>query len=109
MELVTADALEPAAVNREAAAPDAVINLLTAIPARLNTRRMAQQLQLTNRLRTEERGISWRPPPRMGCDAFWRKVWRMPMIPRRLNTSRRRCAVLAASASTVCPRDRRAG
>ena len=72
VELVTADALEPAAVNAAVrqAAPDAVINLLTAIPARLNTRRMAQQLQLTNRLRTEERGISWRPPPRMGCDAF---------------------------------------
>ena len=55
VELVTADALEPAAVNAAVrpAAPDAVINLLTAIPARLNTRRMAQQLQLTNRLRTE--------------------------------------------------------
>ncbi len=55
VELVTADALEPAAVNAavKQAAPDAVINLLTAIPARLNTRRMAQQFQLTNRLRTE--------------------------------------------------------
>ena len=83
VELVTADALEPAAVNAAVrqAAPDAVINLLTAIPARLNTRRMAQQFHLTNRLRTEERGISWRPRPPMGCDASWRKVWRMPMTP----------------------------
>jgi NAD(P)-dependent dehydrogenase (short-subunit alcohol dehydrogenase family) len=81
VELVTADALEPAAVNAavKQAAPDAVINLLTAIPARLNTRRMAQQFQLTNAPR--ERGISWRPPTRTGCDAFWRKAWRMPMIP----------------------------
>ena len=55
VELVTANALEPAAVNAAVrhAGPDAVINLLTAIPARLNARRMAQQLQLTNRLRTE--------------------------------------------------------
>jgi nucleoside-diphosphate-sugar epimerase len=30
-----------------------LINLLTAIPVRLNTRRMAQEFHLTNRLRTE--------------------------------------------------------
>ena len=44
-------------------------------------RRMAQQFHLTNRLRTEERGISWRPRPPSSCDASWRKVWRMPMTP----------------------------
>ena len=55
VKLVTADALEPAAVNTalRQAAPDALINLLTAIPVRLNTRRMAQEFHLTNRLRTE--------------------------------------------------------
>ena len=106
---MTADALEPAAVNAAVrqAAPDAVINLLTAIPARLNTRRMAQQLQLTNRLRTEERGISWRPPPRMGCDAFWRKVWRMPMIPPTQHQPTKMCRFGSIRLNS-CPRDRRA-
>lgn len=55
VELVTADALDFSAVSTAVrrAAPDAIVNLLTAIPAELNTRRMAQQFQLTNRLRTE--------------------------------------------------------
>lgn len=35
------------------AGPDAVVNLLTAIPGRLNARKMAQEFALTNRLRTE--------------------------------------------------------
>ena len=34
-------------------APDAVVNMLTAIPARLNPRRMAAEFAATNRLRTE--------------------------------------------------------
>jgi nucleoside-diphosphate-sugar epimerase len=34
-------------------APDAVVNMLTAIPARLNPRRMPAEFALTNRLRTE--------------------------------------------------------
>jgi nucleoside-diphosphate-sugar epimerase len=34
-------------------APDAVVNMLTAIPARLNPRRMTTEFALTNRLRTE--------------------------------------------------------
>ena len=34
-------------------APDAVVNMLTAIPARLNPRRMPVEFALTNRLRTE--------------------------------------------------------
>jgi nucleoside-diphosphate-sugar epimerase len=33
--------------------PDAVVNMLTAIPARLNTHRMTAEFALTNRLRTE--------------------------------------------------------
>jgi nucleoside-diphosphate-sugar epimerase len=55
VELVAADALDFSAVSTAVrrAAPDAIVNLLTAIPAELNTRRMAQQFQLTNRLRTE--------------------------------------------------------
>jgi nucleoside-diphosphate-sugar epimerase len=55
MELVTADALDPSAVSAavRAAAPDAVVNLLTAIPAGLNPKHMADQFLLTNRLRTE--------------------------------------------------------
>src|SRR4029077_1964348 len=33
--------------------PDAVVNMLTAIPARLSPRRMTAEFALTNRLRTE--------------------------------------------------------
>ena len=52
---MTVDALDFSAVSTAVrrAAPDAIVHLLTAIPAELNTRRMAQQFQLTNRLRTE--------------------------------------------------------
>lgn len=49
------DALDPAAVRatvREVA-PDAVVNMLTAIPARLHPRRMTAEFASTNRLRTE--------------------------------------------------------
>jgi len=55
VELVTADALDASAVASAVrrAAPDAIVNLLTAIPADLNPRRMIKEFQLTNRLRTE--------------------------------------------------------
>lgn len=52
---VTADALDrrsliPAVAEFE---PEAVVNVLTAIPRRMNPRRFAQQIAPTNRLRTE--------------------------------------------------------
>jgi nucleoside-diphosphate-sugar epimerase len=51
VELVTADALDASAVASAVrrAAPDAIVNLLTAIPADLNPRRMIKEFQLTNR------------------------------------------------------------
>jgi nucleoside-diphosphate-sugar epimerase len=54
-QVVTADALDRQAVTRAVrdAAPDAVVNMLTAIPAQLNPRRLARDFALTNRLRTE--------------------------------------------------------
>jgi nucleoside-diphosphate-sugar epimerase len=50
-----ADALDSSALSRvvKDAAPDAVVHLLTAIPARINPRRMGRDLAQTNRLRTE--------------------------------------------------------
>ena len=53
--MLAVDALDRdavAAAVREVA-PDAVVNVLTAIPARLNPRRMSTEFALTNRLRTE--------------------------------------------------------
>ncbi|WP_027934644.1 NAD-dependent epimerase/dehydratase family protein [Amycolatopsis thermoflava] len=49
------DALDPAAVRRAVrdAAPDVVVNMLTAIPRELDPRKLASQFALTNRLRTE--------------------------------------------------------
>jgi nucleoside-diphosphate-sugar epimerase len=54
-EPVVADALDAAAVERAvtAASPEAVVHQLTAIPARLNIRRIDRDFELTNRLRTE--------------------------------------------------------
>jgi len=54
-EVVVADALDRDALRRavSAAAPDAVVHLLTAIPAELNTRRLSRDFALTDRLRTE--------------------------------------------------------
>jgi nucleoside-diphosphate-sugar epimerase len=53
--VVGVDALDRAAVEavvrREA--PDAVVNMLTAIPSKINLRRMAHEFALTNRLRTD--------------------------------------------------------
>jgi nucleoside-diphosphate-sugar epimerase len=50
-----ADALDSDALSRviKDAAPDAVVHLLTAIPARINRRRMSRDFAQTNRLRTE--------------------------------------------------------
>ncbi|MET7394512.1 NAD(P)-dependent oxidoreductase [Dactylosporangium sp. NPDC005572] len=55
VEVVEADALDREAVRRavRAAAPDAVVNLLTAIPPEVNPRRLARDFAVTNRLRTE--------------------------------------------------------
>jgi len=54
-ETVAADALDAQAlaVAVEDAKPDAVVHLLTAIPARVNPKRLAADFALTNRLRTE--------------------------------------------------------
>lgn len=53
--VVVADALDRAALERAVrdAAPDAVVNLLTAIPAALDPRRLARDFAVTDRLRTE--------------------------------------------------------
>src|SRR4051812_25562192 len=50
-----ADALDSGTLSRvvKDAAPDAVVHLLTAIPAKINPRRMSRDLAQTNRLRTE--------------------------------------------------------
>ncbi len=52
---VTADALDRKATEMAIAeaAPDVVVNMLTAIPARLNPKRFAKEFALTNRLRIE--------------------------------------------------------
>jgi nucleoside-diphosphate-sugar epimerase len=52
---VVADALDASAVNDAVvgARPDVVVHQLTAIPARLNVRRIDRDFALTNRLRTE--------------------------------------------------------
>jgi nucleoside-diphosphate-sugar epimerase len=54
VRMVIADALDGPAVTAAVrrANPDAVVNMLTAIPARINPRRMARDFALTNRLRT---------------------------------------------------------
>ncbi len=54
-DTVVADALDRAALAKavDQAAPDVVVNLLTAIPAEINPRRLAADFALTNRLRTE--------------------------------------------------------
>lgn len=53
-EIVVADALDRDAVFRAVAgaAPDIVVNMLTAIPAELNPRRLAKEFEQTNLLRT---------------------------------------------------------
>ncbi|MFC4909135.1 NAD-dependent epimerase/dehydratase family protein [Actinomadura gamaensis] len=55
VETVEADALvrEDVLKGVRDAAPDAVVNLLTAIPAKLDVSRLAEEFVLTNRLRTQ--------------------------------------------------------
>jgi nucleoside-diphosphate-sugar epimerase len=55
VRMVLADALDPDEVERAVGkeAPEAVVNMITAIPADLNPRRLARDFALTNRLRTE--------------------------------------------------------
>jgi nucleoside-diphosphate-sugar epimerase len=52
---VVADALRPEQVRAalETVQPDAVVNLLTAIPPRINPAKLARDMAMTNRLRTE--------------------------------------------------------
>lgn len=54
-EVAMADALDSGALSRAVndSAPDAVVHLLTAIPDRINPRRMRRDFAQTNRLRTE--------------------------------------------------------
>jgi nucleoside-diphosphate-sugar epimerase len=55
IDVVHADALDHAAMRRAVriAAPDAVVHLLTRIPAKVDPKRMARDFAQTNRLRTE--------------------------------------------------------
>ena len=55
VDRVVADALDRAALAEavRAAAPDAVVHVLTAIPRRLDPKRLARDMAQTNRLRTE--------------------------------------------------------
>src|SRR5699024_1853461 len=52
---VAVDVLERYAVIRavDDSAPDAIVNMLTAIPARINPKRIDRDFAMTNRLRTE--------------------------------------------------------
>lgn len=54
-DVVHADALDHPAMRRavRVASPDAVVHLLTAIPARINPRRLSRDFAQTNRLRTQ--------------------------------------------------------
>lgn len=54
IKVVVADALDREAVFLAVrqAAPDAIVNMLTAIPAQINPRRLAKDFEQTNRLRT---------------------------------------------------------
>ncbi|MER7460617.1 NAD(P)-dependent oxidoreductase [Micromonospora sp. NPDC126480] len=54
-QVVVADALDRDAVRSAVrdAAPDALVNLLTAVPDQINPRRLARDFALTNQLRTE--------------------------------------------------------
>lgn len=55
VQVAAADALDPTALSRAMrdTAPDAVVNMLTAIPGTINPRKMARDFAATNRLRTE--------------------------------------------------------
>ena len=53
--VLAVDVLDRDAVIRavDESAPDAIVNMLTAIPARINPKRMSQDFAMTNQLRTE--------------------------------------------------------
>jgi len=53
-KIIKADALDRRAVLRAVrdARPDAIVNMLTAIPKQINPKRLAEDFELTNRLRT---------------------------------------------------------
>ena len=55
VESVQADALDPVAVERlvTKVRPDAIVNLLTAIPPQIDPRHLARDFELTNRLRQD--------------------------------------------------------
>lgn len=55
VRIVVGDALDRSSTQRavDEAAPDAVVNMLTAIPPTIDPKRLAEQFALTNRLRTE--------------------------------------------------------
>jgi nucleoside-diphosphate-sugar epimerase len=55
VQVVAADALDPAAVVRavRAARPDVIVHMLTAVPDPVDPRRLARDMAMTNRLRTE--------------------------------------------------------
>lgn len=55
IEMMAVDALDRAAVRAavERAAPEAIVHLLTAIPAQIDPKRIDQDFAMTNRLRTE--------------------------------------------------------
>src|SRR5699024_6525424 len=55
IDMMAVDALDPAAVSSavERAEPDAIVHLLTAIPGRIDPKRIDEDFAMTNRLRTE--------------------------------------------------------
>src|SRR5437899_8988012 len=55
VQVAVADALDREGLRRAVrqAGPDVVVNMLTAIPAEINPRRLARDFALTNRLRME--------------------------------------------------------
>lgn len=55
VKVVTADALNAAELRRVVlnSRPEAIVNMLTSIPAELNPRRLSRDFQVTNQLRTE--------------------------------------------------------
>ena len=71
-QVAIADALDPAALCRAVkhASPDAVVNLLTAIPDEIRPRRFARDIAMTNRLRTEATRNLLEAGTAAGCGRF---------------------------------------
>ena len=70
-------------------APDAVVNMLTAIPARLNPRQMPAEFALTNRLRTEGTRNLLDAAAQSGVRRISPRGWRSPTSPVRPTRRRR--------------------